>query len=87
MASGTMQTKNIKTITLSGTTNQYGSFAFTQEAEDVADRITGIVFNSATHICIQIFTSSNKHYLGCYDMRNGGSAYANQPINVKIAYL
>ena len=80
------QSTAVKRITVTGTPNQYGSLAYTNELEAVAGRITGIVsVTNGGRVNVTTFWQSPKHYFVCYDIYNR-AAYTSE-LSITVSYI
>ena len=86
MNTAIQQSTAVKRITVTGTPNQYGSLAYTDELEAVADRITGIVsVTNGGRVNVTTFWQSPKHYFACYDIYNR-AAYTSK-LSITVSYI
>lgn len=86
IATAISQSTAVKRITVTGTPNQYGSLAYTDELEAVADRITGIVsVTNGGRVNVTTFWQSPKHYFACYDIYNR-AAYTSE-LSITVSYI
>lgn len=86
MASGTMKSQNVKRMTMTGTTNQYGALMFNSDLTAIASRICGIAQLNRSQVNVNIMYSDNRWYFACYNIQTS-SAYGNESIEITVAYI